>query len=163
MQNQLNANATSIKAQFNCSNVADDIDFLYVLADVVAWAVVNDARYGSYHLLENMCTGFLHAWDDAARIAHYQSTMSHVFNVSGLGVCEQWSLAYWNDTTIDNVHTMRQWMWQSCTEVRGIARVVTARVCGVAAHADSHVCLFLCISISLSLLTIPHPSSPLVA
>jgi len=105
---QLMLNSTVLKSQFGCSNVVNDIAFLYALADTVAFAVQYNSKYsGLQNTLCNMLSG--------GSIQNYVAYLTFIFGFTNTQ-CIDWDISSFTNETATINGNMRQWMYQSCEE-----------------------------------------------
>jgi hypothetical protein len=95
----------AVKTQFKATNVKNDGDFLYVVADMLAAAV----QYGRDKVFCNALTS------NSDLIAGYAQGGLSVLNSMGTTPFEI-SLAVAEREVVTADDNMRQWMWQSCSE-----------------------------------------------
>jgi serine protease 16 len=105
-------NRTRTFGDFGCQALTDPVDFLYVLADIVAYGVQMDSKY---HFRNEMCQNFTSIPDKFSYDTYqqYSRFLFHYTNTS----CVDWALSTFTNTTPNTNDYMRQWMWQTCTEL----------------------------------------------
>jgi hypothetical protein len=97
--------ASELKKLFNSTNIKDDGDFLYVVADMLAAAV----QYGR----DRVFCSILESKSDL--IQGYAAAGLSVLSAMGTTPFEI-SLAVAEKVEVSSQDNMRQWMWQSCQE-----------------------------------------------
>jgi len=97
-----------IKDQFGCSSVEDNVAFLYVLADIVAYAVQYNSSRG---MVPALCYNFTTRTD---LVQTYIDFASGIF--STVGSCSSFDITTFTNQTQQPSDNMRPWMWQSCDE-----------------------------------------------
>jgi pimeloyl-ACP methyl ester carboxylesterase len=98
--------AAEIKALFGASDVTDDVDFLYVVADMGAFAV----QYG-------FTSKFCNALNVEDPVAGYASVGKELFALFGMTpFMDSFQAAENLDPFANQEFALRQWMYQSCTE-----------------------------------------------
>jgi hypothetical protein len=101
--------ALAIKEEFGCENVTDNIGFLYVLADIVAFAVQYNTSLG---IVPELCGNFTTSTNTVQTYVDYAKLI-----FGNYGSCEGWDISSFTNETSDPEKNMRQWMWQSCNEL----------------------------------------------
>ena len=110
-------NSIELKQSFGCSDISDDVGFLYILADAVAYS----AQYTSnqpgarYHLREFMCSIFADTSKTPVyNYIRYVSELFHRLNTN----CVDFSMAEQSlmNTDTSPQYNQRQWYYQSCKE-----------------------------------------------
>lgn len=99
--------AQQIKNEFGCGAVADNVGFLYALADIVAFAVQYNSSFG---YVPEMCHNFT---------TGNNTVQAYIYLANLLWTrtpCVEWDLNYFTNETVTPSDNMRQWMWQSCNE-----------------------------------------------
>jgi len=107
----LDASPAAAKEMFDCSAVADDVGFLYVLADAVAYAVQydNPARHPNK---ADMCADLADGTAEG-----YATFVKALFSSLGTSCVDFTSIdVTLEDTTVSEFVGQRQWYYQSCTE-----------------------------------------------
>jgi pimeloyl-ACP methyl ester carboxylesterase len=110
--------AQQLKASFGCGTVSDDISFLYVLADAVAFSVqYTSHRPGPrYHLLEYCCDTMSNS-SIASSVDRYRTFFNTLMTRLNT-TCVDFSTvaSTLKDTSNAPNLNQRQWYWQSCNE-----------------------------------------------
>ncbi len=112
IESRLVSNQSGTLEDFGCAALSDATDFLYVLADIVAFGVQMDSKY---HFRSEMCNNFTTIPAEYAYTT-YQSYARFLFHFTNT-TCVDWSLSTFTSTTPDATNYMRQWIWQTCTEL----------------------------------------------
>lgn len=98
--------AAEIKTLFGAQDVVDDVDFLYVVADMAAFAV----QYG-------FTSKFCNALNVDDPVAGYASVGKELFALFGMTpFMDSFQAAENMDPFANQEFALRQWMYQSCTE-----------------------------------------------
>jgi pimeloyl-ACP methyl ester carboxylesterase len=103
------SSAKALKKLFGSSEIRENLDFLYVVADMAAASI----QYGER---ENFCRA-LESASDANLVAEYARVGLHMFNrldIRPIDVVAQGNLS--EDVRDYTAMGMRQWFYQSCTE-----------------------------------------------
>ena len=114
----IDSNYTAMQEATGCEKISNSTDFLYVLADAVAGAVQYNDDNGSEddQTVNLLCKRMndTSIGDLQARLFNFTKEMFRIYGES----CLDFSSAFekLNDTTLDNVSSSRQWMYQSCQE-----------------------------------------------
>ncbi|KAJ9085740.1 Thymus-specific serine protease [Entomophthora muscae] len=104
----------SIKDQFGCPDVADDIQFVSVLADSLATAVQYHRPGGKFNI-DTVCRG-IPSDDDNALLMH-MANITRLYLATQNNTCSEATLVdELNETTISPKKATRQWTYQTCTE-----------------------------------------------
>lgn len=108
MRSDANAFA-AIKHQFQCDNVSDPVDFLYIVADMAAAAV-------QYGMKDEFCSALINGAADP--VGAYANAGISAFARLGETPEEDSFMAARNEdpATYASGVGMRQWLYQSCTE-----------------------------------------------
>lgn len=102
---------------FSCGMLSSGDEFLYVLADAVAYSVqyTTDTPGARYHLLEHMCATMGDAKLD--RVERYRSFLDQLLSALSTNCADfTTTLASLSNTTVTTQSQQRQWYYQSCTE-----------------------------------------------
>ncbi len=98
--------ALQVRQLFNSQEVTDPVDFLYVVADMAAFAV-------QYGFSESFCRGL----NTSDPVAGYADTGKRLFQMAGMTPLQD---SFQSAQELDPLKTlnfaMRQWMYQSCTQ-----------------------------------------------
>ena len=105
-------NLTATASDFGCAATADATDFLYVLADVVAFGIQMDSKY---HFQGEMCQNFT-TFPSKFAYEVYRQYTSFLFGFTNT-TCSDWMLTSFNNTKPTPTDYMRPWLWQTCTEL----------------------------------------------
>jgi hypothetical protein len=108
----------SLPVTFQCSNIADPVGFLYVLADAVAYSAqyTSDAPGPRYQLLPFMCDTLA---DEALGdpVERYRVFLAQLFTKLSTNCVDfTTTIDALQNTTIDENSNQRQWYYQSCAE-----------------------------------------------
>jgi hypothetical protein len=106
----------AVKSQFHpqmASQVTDDVAFLYVLADIVAYTVQYDNP--GMGLRERLCSNSSSSSSNNNSIERLSKFTRYFFERLHLTPAEMDMTAYYHLSTNPS-ENMRQWLWQSCTE-----------------------------------------------
>jgi pimeloyl-ACP methyl ester carboxylesterase len=112
IETRLLANESGTLQDFGCAALTDTTDFLYVLADIVAFGVQMDSEY---HFRTEMCNNFTTVPPEYAYTTYLQYAR-FLFKFSNT-TCADWSLSSFTDPVPSPTAYMRQWTWQTCTEL----------------------------------------------
>eukprot|EP01112_Ceratiomyxa_fruticulosa_P014068 TRINITY_DN4005_c0_g5_i1.p1 TRINITY_DN4005_c0_g5~~TRINITY_DN4005_c0_g5_i1.p1 ORF type:complete len:571 (-),score=58.81 TRINITY_DN4005_c0_g5_i1:106-1818(-) len=110
IQSQLQINNLGIKTLFNCTSINDDIAFLYVIADMVAFAVQYNSTFG---LAPYFCNTIVNSSNSIASYATYVNYLLEYTHTTA----SMWDISSFVNTTNDVDNQMRQWMWQLCSQL----------------------------------------------
>ena len=99
--------------------VPNDISFLYILADIVAYAVQYDNPGSGLRqrlcLMENSSSGGLKDNVDAS-VANFGNFTRYFFETTSTSPRAMDMTSYTSETMVDASSNTRQWMWQCCLE-----------------------------------------------
>jgi len=94
---------------FECQDVENSVDFLYVIADVVAYGIQMNSQH---HYKDQMCFNFT----SLPPLQAYTTYTRFLFNHTNTK-CSEWSLSSFTHTQPKPGDYMRPWLWQTCTEL----------------------------------------------
>lgn len=112
----LDTDPVATKTRFACQGIDDNVNFLYIIADAVAYAIqyTSDNAGPRYHLKEQLCETMAEPSDP---VTNYVTFFSNLLTLTQT-TCESfstWDVALQNVSNAPSLN-QRQWYYQSCAE-----------------------------------------------